>query len=350
MDRILMVTPYLKSQRGNSVTATRLYNGLCRKGYAIDLIAMDEPDWQLQLDRHIHAGSYGLVHGFHALQFSQVIHHPALKRLPVLLTTTGTDINFDLTGPQKGQALEALLKARKVVVFNPELGRQLTAIEPRLQSRQAVVPQGVDLPAAPPVSRRELGLSADDTVFVIPSGLRPVKNLDLALDGLEIAYRGHQGIYLLILGAAADAAYTDHIKSRLSALKWARYLGEIPHQNIGGILQAADVVLNTSLAEGQPQGALEAMSLGKPCILTAVPGNLGIIRDGQHGYYINSAPELAAAALKLAQSPSLRNGMGNNARQLVNDRYSAEAELDAYHRLYQDLLYQPLTSDMKIVS
>lgn len=350
MDRILMVTPYLKSQRGNSVTVTRLFTGLRRKGYGIDLVTMDEPDWQLQLDRHIHAGSYSLVHGFHALKFSRVIHHPALKRLPVLLTTTGTDINYDLAGPQKGQTLEAMLKARKVVVFNPDLGRRLTTIEPRLQSRQVVIPQGVDLPSAPPVTRQELGLSANDTVFVIPSGLRPVKNLDLALDGLELVYRKHPQLSLLIVGAAVDAAYTARIKARISTLKWAHYLEEIPHQNMAGILQSADVVLNTSLAEGQPQGALEAMSLGKPCILTAVPGNLGIIEDGVHGCYISSAHELAAAAIKLIETPALRYDMGNAARQLVQDKYSAEKELDAYDQLYKALHRLSPESNMRIVS
>ena len=177
-----------------------------------------------------------------------------------------------------------------------------------------------------------------------------MKNLDLALDGLELVYRKHPQLSLLIVGAAVDAAYTTRIKTRISMLKWSHYLEEIPHQNISGILQAADVVLNTSLAEGQPQGALEAMSLGKPCILTAVPGNLGIIEDGQHGYYINSAPELAAAAIKLIETPALRYDMGNAARQLVTDRYSVEKELDAYDQLYKDLRCLSLASNMRIVS
>lgn len=340
MDRILMITPYLQSQRGNSVTATRLYNGLKRKGYAIDLIAMDEPDWQLQLDRYTQANAYDLVHGFHALHFSRVVNHPVIKKLPIVLTTTGTDINYDLCGPKQKQTLAVLLKASKIVVFNSDLGSRLTTIEPRLQSRQVVIPQGVELPKAPPVTRRQLGLATDDTVFIIPSGLRPVKDLDLALDGLAIAYQKYSQLCLLIVGTAIDLEYTAHIESRLGALRWARYLGEVPHQTIEGLLQTADVVLNTSRSEGQPQGALEAMSLGKPCILTAVPGNLGIIENGLQGYYINSATELAEAALKLIHNPTLCVTMGKAARRLVNDKYSADEELNAYDRLYQALQVQ----------
>ena len=223
--------------------------------------------------------------------------------------------------------------------LSSRLGRQLTTIEPLLQSRQVIIPQGVELQSVVGFTRQQLGISSADTVFIIPSGLRPVKNLDLALDGLTIVYQKYPQICLLIVGAAIDAEYTAHIKSRLSKLRWAHYLGEMPHQNIRGILQTSDIVLNTSLAEGQPQGALEAMSLGKPCILTAVPGNLGIIRDGIHGCYINSAPELAAAALKLIQNPFRRHTMGNTARQLVNKMYSAEKELKAYDQLYKSCIF-----------
>lgn len=338
MARILMVTPILKSQRGNSITAARLFNGLTLKGYAIDLVSMDEPDWQLQIDRFCHTNSYDMVHGFHALQFSQAAHHPAIKDLPLLLTSTGTDINYDLTGPHKEKTLQTLLKASRVVVFNEDLGKHISDTDNRLQSRLTIIPQGVDLPAAPPASRQQFGLAESDVVFIIPSGLRPVKNLDLALDGLAIAQRSHPELSLLIPGAAIDNAYTDHIKSRLNTLPWAHYLGEVPHDRIGGIMQIADIVLNTSLAEGQPQGALEAMSLGKPGILTAVPGNLGIIDNGIDGYYINSARELASAATQLITAPSLRTAMGSAARQLVIERYSAEKEITAYARLYKDLI------------
>lgn len=339
MARILMITPILKSQRGNSITATRLCNGLSRKGYTIDLLSMDETDWHLQLDRYTRANSYSLVHGFHALHFSPAANHPAIKSLPILLTTTGTDINYDLAGPHKEQTLDTLLRATQVVVFNTDLGGNLAAAVPGLESRLTVIPQGVDLPAAPEVARRQLGLSEADTIFIAPSGLRPVKNLDLALDGLQIAHRAHPQLSLLIIGTVIDAAYKEHIKSRLGDLPWAIYLGEIPHQRIGGIMQTADVVLNTSWAEGQPQAALEAMSLGKPCILSAVPGNLGIIEDGVHGCYIESAQELADVALKLINDAPLRYDMGSAARQLVNDRYSAEKEIDAYAQLYKALIH-----------
>lgn len=338
MNRILMITPYMQSQRGNSITASRLHAGLGRKGYEIDIIAMDEPDWETRLNDYTRTNTYGLVHGFHALHFSQAANHPRITELPLLLTTTGTDINYDLYGPNKEQTLGNMLKAKKLVVFNQSLAEQITALEPRLQSRQVVIPQGVELKPGPAITRQQLGISPASTVCVVPSGLRPVKNLDLALDGLQAVYREYPQIHLLVVGAALDADYAAHIKNRIHTLKWASYLGEVPHREMQGILQITDIVLNTSMAEGQPQGALEAMSLGKPCILSAVPGNLGIIQHGLQGYYVNSAHELAACALKLIRDPHLQRLMGAAAQQLVRNNFSVENELAEYTRLYQELL------------
>lgn len=332
-----MVTPVIKSQRGNSITAARLFSGLSKRGYAIDLLSQDEPDWQQHLDLLTRTHSYNLVHGLHALHFSPVANHPAVNKLPILLTTTGTDINYDLAGPCKHVVLETLLMAEKIVVFNNDLGRKLADTDTRLESRLAVVPQGLDLPDAPVASHRHYGLTESDTVFIIPSGLRPVKNLELAIDGLAMAHGRHPGLSLLIVGVEIDREYTDRIKSRLRELPWAVYTGEVPHHSIGGIMRIADVVINTSRAEGQPQAALEAMSLGKPCILTAVPGNLGIIQHEIQGFYINSAEELSEAALRLINDPGLRHTMGSAARQLVKEKYSVEKEIDAYTVLYESL-------------
>lgn len=338
MSRILMVTPVLKSQRGNSITASRLFNGLCRKGYSIDLLSLDEPGWMQQLERLTRTEPYDLVHGLHVVHFSTVSEHPAIKNIPMIITTTGTDINYDLDGPGKAQILKTLRRADKIVVFNPGMGSHITTADPLLVSRLSVIPQGVDLPAANEVTRQQYGLSDSDTVFIIPSGLRPVKNLDLALDGLALAQKKHAQLKLLIAGAVIDAVYSDHIKSRLDQLPWAGYIGEVPHSEIGGIMRISDVVLNTSLAEGQPQAVLEAMSLGKPCIMTSVPGNIGIIQDGIHGYYINNAAELADAALRLMNNQSLVHDMGDAARRLVNDMFSVESEINAYAELYETLL------------
>src|SRR5690606_9252976 len=96
--------------------------------------------------------------------------------------------------------------------------------------------------------------------------------------------------------------------------------------------------LNTSLAEGQPQAALEGMSLGLPAIMTAVTGNLGIMTGGREGFYVRDPRELAQAMLRLAENQELRREMGAAAARLVRENYSVTAKWEQYHLLYQELL------------
>ena len=113
-------------------------------------------------------------------------------------------------------------------------------------------------------------------------------------------------IRLVIIGAVIDPAYAAQIRNRIQALPWVTYLGEIPHQAMSGILALGDIVLNTSDSEGQPQGALEAMSLAKPTLMTAVPGNLNLITDGVEGFYVRDEADLIRSARILLEDPALR--------------------------------------------
>jgi glycosyltransferase involved in cell wall biosynthesis len=104
------------------------------------------------------------------------------------------------------------------------------------------------------------------------------------------------------------------------------------------VLGLGDIVLNTSQCEGHPQGALEAMSLGKPCILTAVPGNLNIIEQGVEGFYADNQEEIIRAAKILVKDPARRNKMGQHSAKLVASSFTLRQELDAYSRIYNQFL------------
>ncbi|MCR4401077.1 MAG: glycosyltransferase, partial [Syntrophomonadaceae bacterium] len=121
-----------------------------------------------------------------------------------------------------------------------------------------------------------------------------MKRLELALEGMAPVARTRPGLRLLVLGGVLDAEYAARLIRRMEQLPWVVYAGEIPHCEVASWLGLADAVLNTSASEGQPQAALEAMSLGKPAVMTAVVGNLGVMEPGREGFYVHDAQELAA--------------------------------------------------------
>jgi glycosyltransferase involved in cell wall biosynthesis len=240
-----------------------------------------------------------------------------------------------LLGEKQNIVLEAMEAVDKIVVFNEYFHRDRRVRYPAFSDKLVTIPQGVFLETGPVKTRRELGLSPEDIIFLLPSGLRPVKNIELAIHALAKVHREHPQLHLLIIGAAIDELYSNQIIDSIKDLSWITYLGEIPHAEMQSILALGDVVINTSNSEGQPQGALEAMSLGKPCILTAVPGNLNIINHGIEGFYVNSEADLIKAAETLLKNPPQRKFLGENAQQLVKIRFSLDREIDDYSLIYK---------------
>lgn len=339
-DRVLMLTPFHRQARGNAITVERLYQGLSRQGYRIEVESLeDETCWE-RIQESLDKNYYRFVHGFNAYHMAEAFKRiPPLSSLPLLLTTTGTDLHYGLHGPKTHDLKDILEKSAYTVVFNPQFKTLLDFI-PAYEKRVLCIPQGVWLEDALPCHRGQLGLTADDVVFILPSGLRPVKNLDLAVEGLALIETELPNLKLLIVGASIEKSYADKFLSKIADLPWVVYLGETPHRQIAGFYLLGDAVINSSQAEGQPQAALEAMSLARPVLLSAVPGNLGIIEHGREGYYFSSPKQLAQYALELGRSPEKRLTMGKRAQDLIHRCFSPTAEVEAYKQLYSIMFKQ----------
>lgn len=338
-DRILMVSPFHRSQRGNSLTTARIKQGLTAKGFKIDLYSLEGAGTTQELEAKLDLDQYAFIHGFHALHIGRFLHEERrLQDIPLLLTTTGTDLHKDLYGKEKSLIEGVFESAKKIVVFHQDFIPLISQLYPALTAKLICIPQGIFLPGGSvPASNQHLFEKAD-FVFLLPSGLRPVKNLTMAIDALEKLQADYPQIKLLILGAELQPAYSQMIIKRITQLPWVKYLGEIPHAQMHHMIMQSSVVINCSHAEGQPQGALEAMSLGRPCILSAVPGNLNIIEHGKEGFYVRDEKEMLLAAQSYLNDTALTRRMGRAAAALVEKNYRLETELNAYASVYQQLL------------
>lgn len=336
---ILMLTPFHKQQRGNTITALRLFKALSKEGFAIDLISFEDLEWRINLRKLLESKKIDLIHAFNARYTAEAyIEIPELSHIPLILTSTGTDINHDIFTAQGNKIEQVMQNAQAIVVFHKDLVQQLTSNYPELAPKINVIPQGVNLPLGTPKKRSELDLSEDDLVFLMPSGIRPIKNIMMAVNGLKEAYLEYPQIRLLLIGPVIDLEYSKQVFEYISSHSWIRYLGEVVHDDIASYLAIGDIVINTSFAEGQPQAALEAMSLGKTAILSAVPGNFNLIQDGKEGLYVRNESELNKAARFLSENLNTRKDMGRAAAKLIEARFSLAAEVKKYSEIYTKIL------------
>ncbi|ODA67178.1 N,N'-diacetylbacillosaminyl-diphospho-undecaprenol alpha-1,3-N-acetylgalactosaminyltransferase [Methyloligella halotolerans] len=104
--------------------------------------------------------------------------------------------------------------------------------------------------------------------------------------------------------------------------------------------QAHFAVLASSGGEGLPKSLLEAAACGRPMVATDVPGSREIAIDGKTAIVVppDDPPALAAALDRMAKDADLRERLGANARNLVEEKFSADAIGQEIVALYRDIL------------
>jgi glycosyltransferase involved in cell wall biosynthesis len=333
--RVAIITPfYQQATRGNAVTVRRIERYLQKNGcmtavFSLDMLAAGA------LREAVRRFSPDILHAFHAVRCGALTAQIAQElQLPYIITITGTELYRG--GEQEFSAEESLpLKhAAALVVFHEVIGRRVATALPRLADRLKIIPQGVEVP----------DFQSSDTlpefpfVFLLPAGIRPVKNLLFPFAPLAELSRRYPQVKLVIAGPAIDADYTRQLLAAVEANPFSAWVGEIAHSDMTSLYRSAQVVLNTSLSEGgMANSILEGMAYGLPVLASAVEGNCSLVSDAVNGFLFSSAEEFIDKAERLLDK-GLRKRLGVAGRSYVLENCSSEKEATSYLELYLNIL------------
>ena len=336
--RVGIIAPnYYAEETGNAVTVRRIERQMRLLGCEVMVFPVDRLAGET-LQGAVKEFAPQILHAFHAYQGGRMAH--ALSEvlgLPYLVTFTGTDIykafcdqrNLDLHGALRG--------ASRLVAFHGCIKRRLAEHMPMLEERTAVIPQGVELPAEYGQLPAQGG--QEHFTFLLPAGLRPVKNVLFPLEPLAALHELYPQVRLLMAGPVLDADYAAQVMDALERYPFARYLGVVGHESMGELYRRVDVVLNSSLSEGgMANTVLEAMAYARPLLVADIEGNRSIVKEHVTGLLYRDAEDLRAKGEQLLTDPHLREKLGRQGRALVRDNYPPEREAKAYLGLYQEIL------------
>ncbi len=336
---IALLAPFaFPSVRGNAVTVDRIARGLRERGADVRV-------WDLSttadaiVDAEVEACRPSVVHAFHAFRTGPLgVRLARRAEIPLVVTMTGTDANHDLFDPECAPVVRHVLEAAAaIVVFDRSIAERIIAALPDLASKLSVVPQAVRLNDAGAFDlHARWALPRDRALFVLPSGIRPVKNPRMPLVPFERLVARWPSARLLYAGPILDAAEGGALLDALDGLPWARYIGTVPHERMASLLRQADVVLNTSLSEGgMANSVLEALSVGRAVLASDIAGNRSLIEDGVTGFLFRDDDSFTEKAERLARDPALRARLGRAGRERVERLYPLERELDGYLTIYR---------------
>jgi sugar transferase (PEP-CTERM/EpsH1 system associated) len=126
--------------------------------------------------------------------------------------------------------------------------------------------------------------------------------------------------------------------AQMSDLAWLP--GE--RSDVADVMRGLNCFVLPSLAEGISNTILEAMASALPVVATDVGGSAELVEHGRSGLVVPSGDvsALCAALLQLAAQPVLAQSMGQAGRALALERYSLDAMVAAYQKIY-DLQQTP---------
>jgi glycosyltransferase involved in cell wall biosynthesis len=113
-------------------------------------------------------------------------------------------------------------------------------------------------------------------------------------------------------------------------------------ERIAELLSVSSVCVLSSKAEGFSNSILEYMAAARPVVATDVGGAREAIVEGETGYLVSSGDERAMAekVIALLRAPEQAQLMGERGRQVVEQKFSCEAQLRRTEELYDRLLRQ----------
>lgn len=275
----------------------------------------------------IHSHNFpGMLYGFPASR---------LGRIPIVHTQHGRTLreeSFLLNTVEK-------VLSRSVTRYVCVSGRLREEVRSGIgvdEGRLAVIYNGIDVAES---DRMRVAAPGGGVIGSV-GRLTPIKNYELLVRAFGLIHERFPTWRLELVGGGERYDGIARLAEELSVsgstvmhgyrLDVERYLG------------AFDIFVLPSFSEGHSISLLEALSLGKVCIVSRVGGNPEIIEDGVNGFLFDprSVDELVGkitSVIERFDSPEIGR-VRACARETVLSKFSSDTMLAGYDRLYRDIL------------
>ncbi|MBI4618813.1 MAG: glycosyltransferase family 4 protein [Desulfobacterales bacterium] len=238
-----------------------------------------------------------------------------IYRLPDAIITTGESIK------------ERMVKINKLdnsKIFSIPTGVKLEEFDPNINGQYL---------------KKELGIDGITPIVTMVAVLRSWKRHEIFLDAARLVLKDFPKAKFLIVG---EGPRRKNVEAKIEELGINDFTIMTGHrEDIPEILSISDIsVLTSESSEGVPQALIQAMAMARPVVATNAGGIPEIVSDGQTGMLIepNDADKLAKSILRLLKDREFAQRIGNNARKLVEYRFSCDAMIDRITNLYKTIL------------
>ncbi|HVR31600.1 MAG TPA: glycosyltransferase family 4 protein [Acidimicrobiia bacterium] len=299
--------------------------------------------------------SYSVIH-VHGLSYHAAVCRlvSLVTRRPMIVKLANAGDASDIVKMGRGQhfpgtrfLLGLALGGDSYVALNPAISDELVRAGVPVD-RIVDIPNGVEVP---PHVDSSSGTAAGELRLVYVGRLHAQKSLDTVLHAFAAARVSQVGAAVLdVVGDGPDRERLESIVQTESLANAVRFHGS--SDRVGDFLARADAFVLPSRAEGMSNALLEAMAVGVPGIVSAIPGNTSVVTDGLDGFVFEVGDSVGLATLlaRLAADRSALERAGAEARATIKSRFSLEVIAARYRAEYDELGRAATRSDHEHLS
>jgi len=153
------------------------------------------------------------------------------------------------------------------------------------------IPNGYDSNLFRPLDREEcrklLGLPLNKKIILTVGNLYKVKGHKYLLEALRYVVKKRNDMLSIIIGEGPEREFLRKLIEDWNLSKYVLMAGPKPHEEIPMWMNAADIFVLPSLAEGNPTVMFESLGCGLPFVGTRVGGIPEVIISDDYGYLVD---------------------------------------------------------------
>ncbi|NOY73037.1 MAG: glycosyltransferase family 4 protein [Gammaproteobacteria bacterium] len=232
--------------------------------------------------------------------------------------------------------------ASRIVAVTDSLLNDIVSRTSLCEKKACVIYNGIDtsvfLRSCSRTLRKKYGWSEKEIIIGSLGNIRPAKGYDILLKAAALLERSDYSYRFVIAGQGKGALYDKllALRKELALEETVQFLGFL--DDAADFLASIDIFLSSSISEGLPLSAIQAMVAELPIVATRCGGYVGLISEGENGLLVDVGnPCAIAETIKmLAADSELQTKLAKNAKRFAVKTYGLEVMLNAYEQLYDE--------------
>jgi glycosyltransferase involved in cell wall biosynthesis len=167
------------------------------------------------------------------------------------------------------------------------------------------------------------------------------KNTDLLVRAIY-EVKKTRSIHLVLMGVGYHSEDLDSITALIKELGLEDNITMLPwtsREDVFNIVKNSQVYISTSRYEGLPYSVIEAIAIGKACVVSDCDGNRDLIIDNFNGFVIKDEnPEFYAnKIIRLLDDKELNDMFCKNAKEFFNGHFDVNKNITLLEAIYRDI-------------